>query len=617
MNRTRNHPGPPAAISLFPSRKRWDLLLLFCFTVSLALHGIFLYYSTIWEVGDIRQAEKQVETLFKVTIQQLESRDFVSRPTTAQLREERRQALEEQIIALSQINPDAAQREIESLAPEPPAAVPSPGISEMPAWGQALDSHLFVDDQAARQLVTAETSRRMVEEWEAGIGREALPDVAELNPIPLTGRGMGSPQRLLAGLPEPLLREEPAVIQSIGSVLLKNLPPAAPALDISEPPIQLPPVTELLPSPELIHPNPAPATFQVEEAAKEELKDRFVALDDLLQVDLYTYRHVGGDGYFMIVIRPVTTDERLRVLPKDVVFVLDASGSMGSRRLDTIKQEVRKLLDRLRPDDRFNVIGFKQTVKQFTATLAPVTEETRAAAWQFTRSLQSSGRTDIYASLEPLMKLGTERARPLILLLYSDGRPTVGVINSRKIINNLTRYQGPSTSIFCVGTGDYLNQYLLDMLAFRNRGLVAFEKNREALPDVIQSVFSYIEDPLLLQIQASLQGVDENEVYPKRLPQLFLKGDLRIWGRLQNQKSITLRLVGEAYDEHKEIVIELPVPARDNGTYEIARQWAFHKIYHIVGEMVREGERPEFLEQIRFLSQTYRITTPYSEQFEK
>ena len=75
--------------------------------------------------------------------------------------------------------------------------------------------------------------------------------------------------------------------------------------------------------------------------------------------------------------------------------------------------------------------------------------------------------------------------------------------------------------------------------------------------------------------------------------------------------------MGEAYDEHKEIVIELPVPARDNGTYEIARQWAFHKIYHIVGEMVREGERPEFLEQIRFLSQTYRITTPYSEQFEK
>lgn len=611
------YPNARAAGPPFPARKRWDLLLGLCLAVSLALHGVFLYYSTVWKVGDIRQTEKQVETLFKVNLRQLESRDFVSRPTTAQLREERRQALENQIIALSQINPNAVQREIESLAPQPPAGELPPAMGESLEGGGAMEPGLFPDDQAARRLITTETSQRTIQDFESELGRDAVQSAVETNRIPLTGRGTGTQERLLANLPKPVLGEEPAVIQSIGSVLEKNRPPAAPALEISEPPIELPPVTELLPSPELIHPNPAPATLQVEEEAKNELKDKFVSLDDLLQVDLYTYRHVGGDGYFMVLIRPITTDERLRVLPKDVVFVLDASGSMGSKRLDTIKQEIRKLIDRLRPEDRFNVVGFKQNVKQLVPALSPVTAETRAAAWQFTRTLQSSGRTDIYASLEPLMKLGTERARPLILLLYSDGRPTVGVINSRKIINNLTRYQGPSTSVFCVGTGEYLNQYLLDMLAFRNRGLVAFEKNREGLPDVIQSVFGYIEDPLLLQVTASFQGVDETEVYPQRLPQLFLKGDLRIWGRLQDQKSITLRLVGEAYDEHKEIVIDLPVPERDNGTYELARQWAFHKIYHIVGQMVQEGERPELIEQIRFLSQTYRITTPYSEQIEK
>ena len=154
------------------------------------------------------------------------------------------------------------------------------------------------------------------------------------------------------------------------------------------------------------------------------------------------------------------------------------------------------------------------------------------------------------------------------------------------------------------------------MLAFRNRGLVAFEQQRSALPPVLESLFGYIEDPVLLQVTADFLGVDKNEIYPKTLPHLYLKGEIRIWGRLHGEDRFTLRLVGEAFDEKKELVLELPVPERDNGTYEIARQWAFHKIYNIVGRMVVEGERPELLDEIRFLSRTYRIVTPYSEQFE-
>jgi Mg-chelatase subunit ChlD len=153
----------------------------------------------------------------------------------------------------------------------------------------------------------------------------------------------------------------------------------------------------------------------------------------------------------MIRIRPIAADERLRS-PERVVFVLDASASMGKRRMDVIVAELEKLLTRLRPQDRFNVVGFKQNVRKFTETLAPVTDENLQSAKRFIRPLEASGKTDIYTSLEPLVRLGTERARPLILFLVSDGRPTVGVVNSRNIINNLTRYQGPSTSIFCLGT---------------------------------------------------------------------------------------------------------------------------------------------------------------------
>ena len=128
----------------------------------------------------------------------------------------------------------------------------------------------------------------------------------------------------------------------------------------------------------------------------------------------------------MVRIRPLTADDRLRVLPKDVVFVVDASASMGRRRMQVILEELEKMLFRLRVSDRFNIVGFKQRVRQFTDTLAPVTADNMEEAKRFLRPLEASGKTDIYQSLEPLVKLGTERARPLLLFLVSDGRPTVG-----------------------------------------------------------------------------------------------------------------------------------------------------------------------------------------------
>ncbi|MBN2328394.1 MAG: VWA domain-containing protein [Candidatus Omnitrophica bacterium] len=599
----------PSDVIIRSRRRSWDRWILLSLCLSVIAHLGFLYASISWKVADVSQVERSVETLFKVQLTKLESRNFLSRPTSVQLQQERERLLRQEMESLNSLTS-------QSMQPDVDLSAPTPSRDALPAWEDEESEDVFRQDQTANQLISSDFSRRTVNDFEKEAGREAIRDEITANRIPLTGRGSGAQGRLIAGLPKPALRDDPVVSRSITMVLDQHLPPPSPDLEISEPPIELPPVTELLPTPDLLDPNPAPVDLQSVEEARQEMKDRFVNLDDLLRVDLQTYHHIGGDGYFMIRIRPTAADERLRVLPKDVVFVVDASASMGRRRMGVILEELEKLIYRLRPQDRFNVVGFKQRVRKFTDALAPVTEDNREAAKRFIRPLEASGKTDIYTSLEPLVQLGTERARPLTLFLVSDGRPTVGVVNSRKIINNLTRHQGPSTSIFCLGSGDRINRYLLDMLAFRNRGLVAFEQDRSDLPPVIQSLYRYIEDPILLQTSADFLGVDETEVYPKHLPHLYLRGEIRIWGRLQDEKKFTFRLVGEAFDEQKEIVLDLTVPEHDNGTYEIARQWAFHKIYHIVGRMVDEGERPEFLEQIRFLSRTYRIVTPYSEQFE-
>jgi uncharacterized protein YegL len=591
----------------FPHQRRWDRWMIASFVLSLLLHVGFFQYSIQYQVASVQQIESEIEQVFRMDIQQLESREYVSRPTSEQLQKERERLLEEEINAISEFTPQSIDDEIETITPVQSA-------QSLPTSAYREDGDIFQNDQPSQNLITSAIGKRAVRQFEQEIATDVVQDLVDTS-MPLTGRGSGTQTRLIDDLPEPELPADPMVSNTISTVLNKSLPPPSPDLDISEPPIELPPVTELLPSPELANNEPGPATLIAEELAIQDIKDRFIPLDDLLNVELFTHHHVGGDGYFMVRIRPITADDRLQVLPKDVILVLDASGSMGRSRIETIKDQMKIMLDRLRPQDRFNVVGFKQKVRKFTDTLVPATQNYKDTAWRFIRPLQASGRTDIYSSLEPLVRLGTERARPLTILLISDGRPTVGVVNSRKIINNLTRYQGPSTSIYCIGTGNTVNQYLLDMLAFQNRGMLAIQQDKNELPVAIQSVYGFIEDPVLLQVSANFSGVDSVEIYPKKLPHLHLKGEIKIWGRLRGEKKFSLRVVGQAFDERKDIIRELIVPERDNHTFDIARQWAFHKIYHLVGKMVETGEQPELIEQIRFLSRTYNIVTPYSEQF--
>lgn len=593
------------------TRASLDVFYMLALLLSIAVHSVFVYTSSYWEVAKPGQLEEDIETMFKVKIQQLESRNFASRPTSMQLKEEREKVLQQEIQRMADVSHESVDNQLTAMTPD---IEPVP----LPEWEDRERNDLFVDDQPAQDLITTDEGERSVKDFEDTIGKDSVRDEVAHERIPLTGRGFGTQKRIMASLPEPKTQSDAVVSRSLATLVrMDDLAPAAPDMEVAEPPIELPPVSELLPSPNLLRAKPAPVTLQKEEEAKEELKKRFVQLDDLLDVRMFTYHHIGGDGYFRLQIRPKSEDDRrLRILPKDILLAMDVSASMGRLRTRVLKEQLVNILGRLRPRDRFNIIGFRDEVERFTNTLAPVNEETLEGAEKFIGLLEASGKTDIYTSLQPLVQLGTARARPLILLLFSDGRPTVGVVSSRQIINNLSRFLGPSTSIFCVGTGGELNRYLLDMLAFRNRGLVAFEQDREQLPMVVQSVFGYIEDPVLLRIRADFDHINEATIYPKTLPDLYLRGELNIWGRLEQEEKVVLRLVGEAYDELKEMIVELPVPEIDNGTYEIARNWAYHKAYHIVGQMVAEGEKPDLLNEIRHISRTYNIVTPYSQHLE-
>lgn len=344
----------------------------------------------------------------------------------------------------------------------------------------------------------------------------------------------------------------------------------------------------------------------------EEKINRYVSLDQFLSVELYVY-HVPNDprGYFMVRITPNEKSRQLPAMNKDIVLVLDASASMGGRTLSLLRTGLKLCLSKLHGGDLFNVVGFKRNVLQFRRGLVPATAANVNEAVDFVDGLEHSGRTDIYRSLEPISQLARGGDHPFVLLLFSDGRPTVGVVDSRAIINDLTANVKRNTSVFAFGAGGRVNRYLLDLLSYRNKGYVEFSQDYSLMVDQIETMFNSLSDPLLINLSSDYGNVLREDVYPRMLPDLYRNGEVLVFGRYGRQEKFSLRILGEARGEKKEFVIDLDFPSQDNGPENLPQLWAFRKIYDLIGQMCQEGETPERLEEIHRLSAAYGVKTPY------
>lgn len=590
---------------------RTDFLLVGSIILSMLIHALFLLGSTRVRVAVARQVEQEIGRLFKVSFRDLNRPALAMRERAEQMRREREESFQKEIEEASAVPTPDIDEQLKDLLAE--AGEPEqPGLSpeEVP---QGLEAAGVIGPPA---VITSDAGVRRVGRSMGSALRGAVKEEVQIERPAVGPSVVYRQERIVATLP-------PDLAESVPEPPEMTITP--PALDVPAPDFSLQPAISLqieMPKPDF-QARPVgladvpPSTLTVEQRAKQAIAEKFVRLDDVLNVDVVTYRKGPKEGYFKLRIRPKIASERLQPLPKDVIFVLDASASMGRRTLEVLKKTIKQLLLELKDGDRFNVVGFKNRVEMFSDELVPASPLAIGDAREFIGPLRASGKTDIYTSLEPLMTMGTERARPLLILLYSDGRPTIGVKNTRDIINRLSALRGPSTSVYGIGTGDDVNQYLLDFLAYRNRGRAYFVASRDDIQPRVQAFFDELKQPLLLRVSTDFVGIsDRAEIYPKELPDLYQDSELEIWGRFTDEKQLTVRLVGEAYDERKEMVTRLEIPDQDSGGPEIARQWALHKIYYLISLIVQHGEQPDILAEINRLSKEYGIVTPYHEQFQ-
>jgi hypothetical protein len=351
-----------------------------------------------------------------------------------------------------------------------------------------------------------------------------------------------------------------------------------------------------------------------EEAESARQESGWSFMDDLVEIKLDTWvPGPGGEGYFRLRILPKDGSE-MAVMPKDVTFVVDASSSIADQKLRLTVRGVTDAIDRLRPEDYFNIVLFRDTPARFQPERVPATPENRSAAREFLSEAEPRGETDVYKGILPVVQEAPREGLPGVVMVISDGRPTTGIQDSRSIINGLTADNNRRHSIYAFGGGRTVNTPLLDLLAYRNKGEAKVIHHIAGINEALPVFFAQFNDPLLIDITTDYGRIRDDEVYPRIMPDFYRGQPLTVFGRFDPGRdgNFVMRLTGKALNQEKEVIFRANLEEAERGDGAIARGWAFQKAYHLIGRISQEGEQPELLAELRRLRDEYGIHTSYS-----
>jgi Ca-activated chloride channel homolog len=334
-------------------------------------------------------------------------------------------------------------------------------------------------------------------------------------------------------------------------------------------------------------------------------------------VTLLTHRGAGKDGYFLLMISPKDDWSEQEYSAKDIVFVLDTSGSMeAAGKMEKARAALLYGIRILRPQDRFNVISFAGEERLMETGLIAADDQGRKRGEAFVNALRPVGGTNINQALLTAMPQFRAGERPRILVFMTDGLPTVGETNINRIVDNVRAARLPGVRLFTFGVGYDVNTALLDKLAAENGGVADYIEPKEDLEVKVSNFFAKINYPVLTDLRLDMAGVETDLVYPRDLPDVFRGSQVTLIGRYRNQIDmdyVRLTLNGKAGQSPRTFFYDnLHFPLRSEQNDFLPRLWATRRVGWLMEQVRTNGEQQELRDEIVDLGTRYGIVTPYT-----
>lgn len=333
---------------------------------------------------------------------------------------------------------------------------------------------------------------------------------------------------------------------------------------------------------------------------------------DQINLNLLTYRESANqDGFFMLLVQPPVSIAQERIVAKDVIIVLDQSGSMEGPKWDQAREAAAYVLKNLNASDRFNVILFSTGWRLYSNQMEAPDQAQGAIDWingQF-----AEGGTDINGALLAALDMAHVE-RPTTVLFLTDGLATEGETNSQNILGNLENAARSNVRIFTFGVGDDVDTLLLDAIVRDHRGTGSYVRPSERIDEEVASLYNKISAPVLTDVALDFGGAQVELLYPDQLSDLFAGEQLTLVGRYRGEmENVSITLSGTVSGQKQTFVYSgLDFPGRAGGESFIARLWATRRIGDLLNKIRLNGENQELIDSIISLSVRYGIITPYT-----
>jgi len=313
-------------------------------------------------------------------------------------------------------------------------------------------------------------------------------------------------------------------------------------------------------------------------------------------------------GHFALYLIPALRYRQDEIVPKDVVFLMDTSGSQRGEPLLKCQELMRRFIHGLNPNDTFTIIDFANTAQKLSETPLSNTPRNIARAIRYVNKLNAGGGTQLLNGIQEVLNFPSPSAGRLrSIVMLTDGY----IGNEKAVLSEVQDKLQPGNRLYSFGVGSSVNRYLINRLAEIGRGIARVVRQDEPTQEVAEKFFQQINNPVLTQIEINWNGKgDAPEIYPVAVSDLFAEQPLVLFGRKQDAVAGELQVNGiaaggEIYQQ------TFPINFAKGGNVAVAQLWGRQKIKHLTNQMF-DYEKKSMVDKVTDTALSYQLLSEYT-----
>lgn len=316
---------------------------------------------------------------------------------------------------------------------------------------------------------------------------------------------------------------------------------------------------------------------------------------------------IGDRGYFSFSILPPALPSKQQINPREVIFVIDKSGSQQGLPLMKAKETVLYCLDRLSENDTFQILTFSNSYEMLFAKPVSANYQSLSTAKKYVSQITAGGGTEMREAILKVTKIKAPANRLRIIALMTDG-----YIGNEKEIFRLVKQTSSKARWFPFGTGNSVNRLLIEEIAKYGGGIPQYVLLNRSGANVAREFNELISSPVLTDVKVSISGIKCLEIYPQKLNDVWKDRPVYLTGRYTKGGKGTIKITGLNAGRNFSWSKEFQFPTYSSGNSMLASLWARQKVNWLTEQQILDPSNSSIEAKIEELGLNYNLLTPYT-----